>query len=137
MATIVGLDKELAKLQKIERDVRKAMKRGEKRAADLIVTDAKSRAKGGLGAKIYAMQNDITTTVIGGDELSAYNEFGTGDFAQAYLSAMPAEVKEEAMKFYVDGSGRIPAAPFFFPAIVKNKEKVLVFVNEELEKLNK
>lgn len=135
MATIAGIDRELAKLQRLQADILKAKKRGEKRASDLIVADAKSKAKGNLASKIYATQNDVTTTVIGGDELSAYNEFGTGDFAQAYLAAMPAEVKEEAIKFYVDGSGKIPAAPFFFPAIFKNRGKVLEFVNEELDKL--
>jgi len=137
MTAISGLDRELARLRKLQADVNKAKKKGEKRAADMIAADAKSKAKGNLASKIYVTQSETTTTVIGGDDLSAYNEFGTGDFAAAYLASMPPEVKEEAIKFYVDGSGRIPAAPFFFPAIFKNRDKVLLFVEEEINKLNK
>lgn len=137
MATVKGMEAALKQLQQLEAKVKVAKKRGEKRGADLIASDARSHAKGSLDAKIYVTQNEVSTTVIGGDNLSAYNEFGTGDFAAAYLASMPPEVKAEAEKFYVDGSGRIPAHPFFFPAVFRNEEKVLEFVNEELNKINK
>lgn len=131
------MDSALRNLQQLDAKVLQAKKRGELRAATLIANDARSNAKGSLGSKIAIAQNDITTTVIGGDNISAYVEFGTGDFAAAYLSTMPPEVKAEAEKFYVDGTGRIPANPFFFPAIFRNQDKVIEFVNEELNKISK
>lgn len=137
MATIRGMEAALRQTQQLEAKVKAAKKKGELRAATLIANDAKANAKGSLKDKIAVAQNDITTTVFGGDNLSAYNEFGTGDFAAAYLAAMPPEVKAEAQKFYVDGTGKIPAHPFFFPAIFRNQNKVVEFVNEELNKINK
>lgn len=131
------MDSALRNLQQLDAKVLQAKKRGELRAAALIANDARSNAKGSLASKIAIAQNDVTTTIIGGDNLSAYNEFGTGDFAAEYLAAMPPEVKAEAEKFYINGSGRIPAHPFFFPAIFRNQNKVIEYVNEELNKINK
>lgn len=135
MAAIRGLAQAQADLRALQTKVKQAQKRGGLKGANLIANDAKARAKGTLAQKIYVTQDEVKTTVIGGDELSAYNEFGTGDFASAYLASMPPEVKEEAIKFYVDGSGKIPAAPFFFPSIYKNKDNVIRFVQEELNKI--
>lgn len=138
MATAIkGLPEAQKQMKDLQAKVKLAKKKGEKRAADLIVADAKAKAPGNLANKIYDTQDDIMTTVIGGDELSAYNEFGTGDFAAQYLAGMPPEMREEALKFYVNGEGKIPAQPFFFPAIYKNQNKVVEYVNEELSKINK
>lgn len=138
MATAIkGLPEAQKQMKDLQAKVKLAKKKGEKRAADLIAADARSKAKGGLKAEIYVAQDDISTTIVGGDELSAYNEFGTGDFAAQYLAGMPPEMREEALKFYVNGEGKIPAQPFFFPAIYKNQNKVVEYVNEELSKINK
>lgn len=134
---IKGLAEAQAKLRRLEQNVKRAQRKGEKRAADLMAADAKSKAPGSLAGKILVTQNENSTTVIGGDNLSAYVEFGTGEFAASYLAGMPAEVQEEARQFYVNGQGRVPAQPFFFPAIYKNRDKVVAFVEEELQKLNK
>lgn len=132
---IKGLAEAQAKLRRLEQNVKRAQRKGEKRAADLIAADAKAKAPGSLPGKILVTQDENSTTIIGGDNLSAYVEFGTGEFAAAYLAGMPVEVAEEARQFYVNGKGRIPAQPFFFPAIYKNRDKVVTFVEEELNKI--
>jgi hypothetical protein len=138
MATAIkGMEAAKKDMQSLQAKVKLAKKKGEKRAADNIADDARVKAPGRLNEGIFVAQDDISTTIIGGEELAAYNEFGTGDFAAEYLSSMPVEMKEEAMKFYVNGQGKIPARPFFFPAIYRNQNKVVEYVNEELEKINK
>lgn len=127
----------IAQLQKVLQNSKPAMRKGEKKIADRIVSQAKSAAPGSLADKIFAEQTEEETTIIGGDELSAYIEFGTGVFAEAYLSSQPEEVAEEASKFIVNKEGTTFTQPFFFPAIFRNKEKITESVDEELQKLAK
>lgn len=114
-----------------------AMKRGELKAANLIADDAKSAAPGSLPSKIFVTQDETATTVIGGDELSAYLEFGTGNFAKEYVANLPEEVRQEALKFFVSGKGRGAAQPFFFPSIFRHQPDILIAIEEELSKLAK
>ena len=39
------------------------------------------------------------------EEMTAFYEFRTGQFARSYLADKPQEVKDEAMKFYKNGKG--------------------------------
>lgn len=115
-----------------------AMRKGEKKIADRIVSQAKAAAPGSLGDKIYAEQTTEETTIIGGDELSAYIEFGTGIFAEAYTSTLPPEIAQEAYDlFFVNGKGTTYQQSFFYPSIFRNQDKILPAVDEELQKLAK
>ncbi len=128
----------ISQLEGVLRNSKKAMRKGEKKIADRIVSQAKSAAPGSLGSKIYAEQTDEETTIIGGDELSAYLEFGTGVFAEAYTSTLPPEIAQEAFDlFYVNGKGTTYQQPYFFPAIFRNQDKILPSVDDELQKLAK
>lgn len=127
----------IAQLQKVLQNSKPAMRKGEKKIADRIVSQAKSAAPGSLADKIFAEQTEEETTIIGGDELSAYIEFGTGEFAAAYLANQPQEVVDEAAKFKTPIPGRTFTQPFFFPAIFRNKEKITESVDDELQKLAK
>lgn len=130
-----GVDAEIRRLQSLERDVKAAQRRGELRAAEEIAASAKSLARGNRGSLISVSQTEESTTINGGDEFSAYVEFGTGPFSEQYLAGKPAEIVEEARKFFVNGKGTMPASPSLFPAVEAGKGKILPYVEEELNKL--
>ena len=126
------MDGALRELAQLQRRAKKAQRRGEKRIAEKIVAEAKSRAPGSIGAGISFTQTEDSTLIFGGTELAAYNEFGTGTAAAAYLAGQPQEVQDEAYKFYINGEGKIPARPFFFPAIFAHQQEIVPAVIEEL-----
>lgn len=117
-----------------------AMKRGELKAANLIAEDAKAAAPGSLPSKIYVTQDEDVTTVIGGDDLSAWVEFGTGtenvklNFA---VFGNDMEMIKEAEKFIQTRLGHGLAHPFFWPAIFRHREDIMLAIEEELSKLAK
>lgn len=145
MTALRGIEAEIRRLEQLEKQVKAALRKGELRAAKQIAEAAKAKAPGSLSSNIYVEQNTETTTIHGGGDLAAYNEFGTGTSetvkngvsAADYLAGQPKEVQDEARKFYVNGRGQIPARPFFFPAIIAGKESIFVAVEEELNKLSK
>lgn len=126
--------RELANLQA---KVKQAQRAGEKKVADKIAAEARVAAPGSIPSKINVTQTENSTVIDGGDELAAYVEFGTGEYAAALLSTVPPEQVEEARKFFKNGKGRTPAQPFFFPAIYRNQEAIVPAVEEELKKINK
>ena len=127
----------IAQLDGLNKKTREAMRKGEARFANVVVQEAKSRAPGSLPNKIGYLQANNVTDIIGGDELSAYVEFGTGEFAAAYVASLPKEAQDEARKFFVNGKGKGNPQPFFFPSIFANQEKLLQFIDDELGKLEK
>jgi|GEM_PF-3271683 len=134
---IRGIDAEIRKLQQLEAKVKEAQRVGEKKVAEKIASQAIAAAPGSLGSHISVSQTTENTTINGGDDFSAYVEFGTGEFAAAYLANVPAEQVEEARKFFKNGKGRTPAHPFFFPAIYRNLPELIPTIEAELNKLNK
>ena len=60
------------------------------------------------------------------DEISGFFEWGTGSSqtvkvgvsAKEYLKDKPQEIKDEAMKLYKNGRGRIGAQPYLYPALL-------------------
>lgn len=127
----------VAQLQDLDKKTKEAMRKGEARFANVVVQEAKSKAPGSLPSKIGYLQANNMTDIIGGDELSAYVEFGTGEFAAAYVASLPKEAQDEARKFFVNGKGKGRPQPFFFPSIFANQDKLLELINEELQKLAK
>lgn len=128
----------IEQLQNLLNNSKSAMKTGEKKAADIIVEEAKSDAPGSLSNKIYNHQTDEETIIVGGDDISAYVEFGTGDFAAEYTSTLPPEIQKEAYDlFFVSGKGKGRQQPFFYPAIFRNQDKIITYVDDELQKLAK
>jgi len=134
---ITGIDKAMRDLQKLAEGAQRAQRAGEKRIADKIVAEAQVAAPGSLSGKINVTQTENTTTINGGDDFSAWVEFGTGPNAAAFLASQPAEVVEEARKFFVNGKGTGAAHPFFFPPIFRNIPNLIPAVEEELGKLVK
>ena len=138
MATIQGLQQAVADLKQLEKRTKQAMKKGEKIIADKIAIAAITRAPGTLKTKISVVQTDGATTIIGGDDLSAYVEFGTGQFAALYVQSLPPDIAKEAYDlFFVSGLGKGQPHPFFFPAAFKEIPNLIPAIEAELAKLNK
>jgi hypothetical protein len=127
----------IAQLQALAKGAQQAMKVGELKVAEEIVADAKLAAPGSLPSHIYATQTETETVVVGGPDISAYVEFGTGNFAKEYVQSLPPEWKEEAIKFFITGKGHGAPQPFFFPAVLKHQDEILTAVEQELMKLTK
>lgn len=131
---IKGLDEALAELRSLQGRIPEVKKQAELTVANRIAETARSAAPGSLANGIFVEQDGESTVVVGGTELAAYNEFGTGVKAEAYLESQPESIREEALKFYVDGSGKIPARPFFIPAIRAHEGELFEEIEKELSK---
>lgn len=68
------------------------------------------------------------------NNISAYIEFGTGQFAKNYLSGQSEEMKEDAMKFYVNGQGTMDSQPYLFPAYYKYKNEMVIEMDKRVQR---
>lgn len=74
---------------------------------------------------------------VGNDKRShfaAYLEFGTGLSAAALLASYPQEIRELAMKFYVNGKGTIKPHPYLFNNFFVVKDNFTKELNAYLKK---
>lgn len=132
---IKNLQQALRPLLNLQKEARNAVNRAELVVANKIAEDARVAAPGSLGGKISVTQTGEETIINGGDNLSAYVEFGTGQNAEAFLAGKPDEQVAEAKKFFVNGEGTLNAHPFFFPAIYRNIESLPGEIDKQLKEL--
>ena len=95
--------------------------------AERIYSEAISGIKGGRlrgSVRLVFSENGMRATIETDEVILAYIEFGTGDYASAYLSGKPQEMVDEAIKFYVSGKGTMPASPWLFPVYYKYKDEI-------------
>lgn len=123
-------------LKKLQKDSDKAIQKALERVADLIVLDAKTSVpvrQGKLKESIKKESIELGVK-IGTDVWSApYQEFGTRGGG---LSIPPGQ-EEYARTFIGAVPGNTPPRPFLFPALFKNQDKIVPFIEEELEKVLK
>lgn len=127
----------IEQLKNLEKESRQAMKRGELKIATKIANDAKSNAPGSLPSGIYVEQTETETVIIGGQEIAAYVNYGTGNFAKEYVASLPESQQEEARKFFISGKGHGSPNPFFTNSIFRHEQEILPAIDEELQKLAK
>lgn len=72
--------------------------------------------------------------VMGENDLAAYFEFGTGLSAQEILAPYPQEIKDIAMKFYVNGQGTLQGKPYLYNNYLRYKNDFLKELEEILSK---
>lgn len=89
---------------------------------------------------LQVADNGYTVTILTNSAISAYVEFGTGtgNFKKTlaqYAGDEQPLVKEEAIKFYVNGLGKIAAQPYLFPPFFKYGEELFREINRRLERL--
>lgn len=81
---------------------------------------------GGLRGRFYAdTETRLSKTIGNSSEHAAYQEFGTGFHAANYVAKLPKDWRAYAKTFFVDGSGRVPAHPFMYPAFQQERPKLI------------
>lgn len=132
---IQNLADALAPLKSLQRNALEAKQRAEFTVANRIAEQARAHAPGSLGSKISVIQTGEETIIDGGDELSAYVEFGTGNAnvtANLIEFGSDPDMVAEAAKFFVSGKGTLASQPFFFPAIFENRDELFPELEKEL-----
>lgn len=106
--------------------------------ATLIFREAMSNLGNSTIASTFHLEvseSGYRVTIYTDNEIAAYIEFGTGEFALNYLNGQPDEVKDEAIKFFVNGEGKMPAKPYLFPVYYKYKEEIGIEINKRVQKV--
>lgn len=121
--------------QKLIRSIDADLKDG----AQQIAKEAKVRAPGDFGTGLRqgigsAKVADMRYSVYSNAFYSAYVEFGTG--TKVFLSSLYSFGEEEklyALQFFVNGLGRLPAHPYFFPAFSRQKPIIIQNVKNSMQ----
>lgn len=126
MATI-----QIPQLSKVEGIIQGVLER----YARMIYAEAMSSLKSPQVRSSFRLEiGELRAEIWSDDVLAAYIEFGTGPFAAAYLGGKPTEMTEEAIKFYVNGQGNLPASPYLFPAFYKYRDEMVRQMDREVQK---
>ena len=104
-------------------------------AGNARVDVPKNLAGSGLEGSISVVREKfLERTVVANKFYAPYVEFGTGQYAAAYVGTLPPEIQEYAMSFFVNGLGHMPAAPFMFPNIIRQMpiltERIVNVIND-------
>lgn len=116
-------------LQKIEA-LKKKVENVDK-MVDESCTKIASRAQGLALPGISVTASGKTITASG--KWAAYVEFGTGQYAEKHTALLPDEWDDYAMKFYVDGKGKIPDVPYLFPAFEEGRVELIKQIKESFK----
>jgi len=138
-----GVDKVIAALGKIEKKLANQANKEIAGAALRTVAVAKNRLQPlpgdsrEMAVDIAAIRQSINFThdtvkkeasVFAGnvkdDHLAAYYEFGTGKYAGRYVRTLPEPFQRLAMRFYVNGKGRLPEHPYLIPAYIQESQRL-------------
>lgn len=99
-----------------------------KETTNAIATAARGRARvESVASTIQASKAEKGYQVTTRGDISAYLEFGTGNFAKALLSSYPKDWTDMAWKFKGATDGRMPAQPYLYPSY---QEKKQAFIND-------
>lgn len=139
MASIKGLKALTIKLDKLPKDIDKIVSSVLSEHIRKIYNEAMSNVPGGSGMirssfNVEISNNGYRVSLFSDNELAAYIEFGTGRYAEQYLSGKPQEMRDEAIKFYVNGEGTLPARPYLFPAFYKYRDEIIRVLEQRLQK---
>lgn len=137
MAGIKGLAKLQRTLSDLPTKIEKVVKDTLMEYAKKIFDEAMAKVPGSI-ASTYTLEvseNGLRIIIWTEDEMSAYLEFGTGGFAAELLSGKPQEMREDAMLFYVNGKGTLPAQPYLFPAFYKYRDEIVRVMGARIRKL--
>jgi len=120
-----GLDKVLKNLKEEGDDIKKMVDFAMASNTDAMASEAKNRAPvnkvkdgGRLRASITVDKiKNFSYELVAQTNYAAYLEFGTGKYAATYVGGLEKEWQILAKQFYVNGQGRIPAQPYFYPSV--------------------
>ena len=116
-----GLDKVLKNLKEEGDDIKKMVDFAMAANTEAMASEAKNRAPvdtGRLRASITVDKiKNFSYELVAQTNYAAYLEFGTGKYAATYVGGLEKEWQILAKQFYVNGQGRIPAQPYFYPSV--------------------
>lgn len=116
-----GLDKVLKNLKEEGDDIKKMIDFAMAANTEAMASEAKNRAPvdtGRLRASITSNKiKNYSYELVAQTNYAAYLEFGTGKYAATYVGGLEKEWQILAKQFYVNGQGRIPAQPYFYPSV--------------------
>lgn len=129
-----------ATLRKVERNTEKVVKSTLLEFGKKIYQEAMSGLPEGAkhlrgSFSVEKGDNGYRVTIFSNEEMAAYVEFGTGFWAKTYLAGQPLEMKVEAIKFFVNGKGKMPARPYLFPAFYKYRDWLLPELDRRIQKV--
>lgn len=136
---VKGLKGLLRQLDNLEKTVDDKVMQVFTKYANIIYQEALSNLP--AGASVIRSAGGVTVNVADNrveiyfdTDLAGWIEFGTGIYAKNLLQSRPREWKDEAMKFFVNGSGRMPAQPYLYPAFINNRDKLIQELDREAQK---
>lgn len=135
---IKGLDSFVKNMKGLENKIDKVIKDTLLEYANRILSESMSKLGNSAIASTFHLEvseNGYRVTIYTDNEIAAYIEFGTGDYAANYLSGQPDEVTDQAIKFFVTGEGTMPANPYLFPTYFKYKEEIIIEIDRRVQKL--
>jgi len=116
-----GLDKVLKNLKEEGDDIKKMVDFAMAANTEAMASEAKNRAPvdtGRLRASITSNKiRNYSYELVAQTKYAPYLEFGTGKYAATYVGGLEKEWQILAKQFYVNGQGRIPAQPYFYPSV--------------------
>lgn len=131
-AEIKGLQQVRARVEKVSQalstGVDGILSEGAHNIAELARSNAPMGASGKLKASISADVSEKWNKIVSANApYAAYVEFGTGShvFENKRGFDFAPEVKEFAKEFYVNGQGKQMARPFLFPALEREKVRII------------
>lgn len=114
-------------LDKLKRDLKRAktnIDRAFSEQLQIAAYEIQSRSITGVPVDFGVLRNSINVegmqlswSVYASVFYAPYVEFGTGQFARNTVGKLPTEWQQHAAEFFVNGKGRQPAQPFFYPAV--------------------
>src|SRR5690606_14890262 len=127
-------------VRSLERKIQKAVSFTLHQIANRIFQEAMGALPSGsanLRASFRMVVNDQTgqIEIYSDSVIAAYVEFGTGRYAAAYLSGKRQEMVDEAMKFYVNGEGNMPAQPSLYPAYFRWRDRIVPEIDKAIQKV--
>lgn len=133
---VSGLDALKNSLNKYEKAITSVTEQLIEQSAKSIAQEAKSRCRSeNVRSSIRVTSSDGKWHIETEGKISAYVEFGTGNYAQALLSTMPDDWVDMAREFYVNGLGRVPASPYLYPSYRQGKKELLENIKKNIESL--
>lgn len=136
---VKGLKGLLRQLDNLEKTVDDKVMQVFAKYANIIYQEALSNLPS--GANVIRSSGGVTVNIADNKveiyfdgDLAGWIEFGTGIYAKNLLQSRPREWKDEAMKFFVNGSGRMPAQPYLYPAFINNRDKLIRDLDIEAQK---
>ena len=126
-AKLVGISELKGNLNSYRKEIDRRVDDAIKESVMKMMNDAKSNCKSStVRGTITSGKEGKNYTVTTSGVLSAYLEFGTGNFAKELLSGYPREWQIMAMNFFVSGLGRMPSQPYLYPAYRTNKDSLIL-----------